>query len=294
MGVAAIWIFYAVLSALFAGLMSVLAKVGIRSTDSSLATALRSVVVLVFAWIMVLVAGSQVGIRTIDTKSLVFLVLSGLATGGSWLCYFRALQLGDINKVVPVDKSSSVITLLLSMVLLGEGVTLPKVAAMVLIGAGTYMMIPHRESAAPAPDGHRWLPYAMGAAIFASLTTILGKIGIAGVESNLGTAIRTIVVVAMAWLMVFIQGGQREIRRIDRRSWVFILLSGIATGLSWLCYYRALQEGPASVVSAIDKLSILITVAFGYFVFSEKLTRRATLGLASIVAGTLGLVFFGR
>ncbi|MDL2259038.1 EamA family transporter [Eubacteriales bacterium OttesenSCG-928-K08] len=284
------WIVYALLSALFAGVVSILAKIGIKNTDSTLATALRTVVVLIFAWLMVFVVGSQTTIADIEPESLIFLILSGLATGGSWLCYFKALQLGDVNKVVPVDKSSTVLTMLLSMIFLGEGITLIKVAAMALIGIGTYLMIERKESGKQDGKGYKWLIYAVLSAVFASLTAILGKVGIEGVESNLGTAIRTIVVLVMAWLIVFMQGKQRDIKQIDKRSWVFITLSGLATGLSWLCYYRALQEGPASVVVPIDKLSILITVAFGYFILHEKLKKQSTIGLVLIVAGTLSLL----
>lgn len=284
------WIFLALASALFAGIMSILAKIGIKNVDSTVATALRTVVVVIFAWIMVFVVGSQNTISSIDTKSLVFLILSGLATGGAWLCYFKALQIGDVNKVVPVDKSSTVLTMLLSMIFLGEGITALKVVAMVLIGGGTYLMIERKASTNEDQQGNKWLFYAALSAVFSSLTAILGKVGIAGVESNLGTAIRTIVVLIMAWLIVFLQGKQGEIKEIDKRSWVFIGLSGLATGLSWLCYYRALQDGPASVVVPIDKLSILVTVAFGYFVLGEKLSKRALIGLISIVAGTLCLI----
>lgn len=284
------WIFYALGSALFAGIMSILAKVGIKDTDSNLATALRTIVVLIFAWIMVFVVGSQTGIKNIDTKSFIFLVLSGLATGGSWLCYFKALQIGDVNKVVPVDKSSTVLTMLLSFIFLGDQLTWIKIAAMILIGGGTYLMIERKESTTEEVKGYKWLIYAIFSAVFASLTAILGKIGITGVESNLGTAIRTIVVLIMAWLIVFIQGKQHEIKNIDKRSWVFIGLSGLATGLSWLCFYRALQDGPASVVVPIDKLSILITVTFGYFVLNEKLSKKSALGLVMIVTGTLSLL----
>jgi len=284
------WIFYALASALFAGIMSILAKVGIKNVDSTLATALRTVIVVIFAWLMVFVVGSQDSIAKIDARSLAFLVLSGLATGGSWLCYFKALQIGDVNKVVPVDKSSTVLTMMLSFIILGEELTLLKVIAMVLIGAGTYLMIERKETIANDIKGYKWLIYAVLAAVFASLTAILGKVGIDGVESNLGTAIRTVVVLIMAWLIVFWQGKQRNIKDIDKRSWIFITLSGFATGLSWLCFYRALQEGPASVVVPIDKLSILVTVAFGYFVLHEKLNKKTAFGLFMIVAGTLSLL----
>ena len=285
------WIIYALASALFAGIMSILAKVGIKNTDSTLATALRTVIVVIFAWLMVFVVGSQDTIANIDVKSLVFLILSGLATGGSWLCYFKALQIGDVNKVVPVDKSSTVLTMLLSFIILGEELTLLKVIAMILIGIGTYLMIERKETVSNDVKGYKWLVYAVLSAVFASLTAILGKIGIDGVESNLGTAIRTVVVLIMAWLIVFWQGKQRNIKDIDKRSRIFIVLSGLATGLSWLCFYHALQEGPASVVVPIDKLSILVTVAFGYFVLHEKLNKKTAPGLFMIVAGTLSLLF---
>ncbi len=284
------WVFYALASALFAGIMSILAKIGIRNVDSTLATALRTVVVAVFAWVMVFMIGSEKAIRAIGAKSFVFLVLSGLATGGSWLCYFKALQIGDVNKVVPIDKSSVVLTMLLSLVFLHEEITFVKLGAMGLIGLGTYLMIERRQTMARGAKGCRWLVFAGLSAVFASLTAILGKVGIEGVESNLGTAIRTIVVLIMAWLVVFMQGKQKEIKRIDKRSWLFIGISGLATGLSWMCYYRALQEGPASVVVPIDKLSVVVTVAFGYFVLHEKLKKQSTIGLALLVAGTLCLL----
>lgn len=288
------WIVLAFGSALFAGLTAILAKCGIRDTDSNVATALRTAVVLLFSWLLVFLVGSQNTIGAITPKTWLFLVLSGLATGGSWLCYFRALQLGDINKVTPVDKSSTILTMLLAVLFLREELTVLKGLCMVLIGAGTYLMIQKKRS----PDaveshgakGHLWLLYAAGAAVFASLTSILGKVGIEGVESNLGTAIRTAVVLVMAWIVVFVTGKQNAVRQIDGRSWLFLTLSGLATGGSWLCYYRALQTGPASVVVPIDKLSIVVTIAFSYFVFRERLTRKAAVGLIMIVAGTLLLL----
>lgn len=284
------WLVFAFGSALFAGVTSILAKCGIRQTDSTVATAIRTVVVLAFSWLMVFVVGSQDQLRALDARTLVFLILSGLATGASWLCYFKALQLGDVNKVVPVDKSSTVLTILLAAVLLGEGISLAKGAGTVLIGVGTILMIEKKPGTAQNGPGGRWLLFALGSAVFASLTAILGKIGIEGVESNLGTAIRTCVVLVMSWVMVFVSGKQREVRHISRREMRFICLSGLATGASWLCYYRALRDGLASVVVPVDKLSILVTVLFSYLVFHEKLSRRAWLGLAGIVAGTLLLL----
>ena len=280
------WILFAFGSALFAGLTSILAKCGIRKTDSTVATAIRTSVVLLFSWLMVFVVGSQGTIRDISGKTLLFLALSGLATGASWLCYFRALQLGDVNKVVPIDKSSTVLTILLAAIFLQEGVSLPKGIGIVLIAAGTFLMIEKKESSGETKSA-AWLWYALGSAIFASLTAILGKVGISGVESNLGTAIRTGVVLVMSWVMVFVTGKQEELKAIPRNELGFICLSGLATGGSWLCYYKALQDGPASVVVPIDKLSILVTVLFSYLVFHEKLTAKSGLGLAGIVAGTL-------
>ena len=280
------WILFAFGSALFAGLTSILAKCGIRKTDSTVATAIRTIVVLLFSWLMVFVVGSQGTIRDISGKTLLFLALSGLATGASWLCYFRALQLGDVNKVVPIDKSSTVLTILLAAIFLQEGVSLPKGIGIVLIAAGTFLMIEKKESSGGTKSA-AWFWYALGSAVFASLTAILGKVGISGVESNLGTAIRTGVVLVMSWVMVFVTGKQEELKAIPRNELGFICLSGLATGGSWLCYYKALQDGPASVVVPIDKLSILVTVLFSYLVFHEKLTAKSGLGLAGIVAGTL-------
>lgn len=282
------WILFALGSALFAGATSILAKVGIQNVNSHLATAIRTAVVLVFSWLMVWITGSA--FNGISTKTLIFLVLSGMTTGASWICYFRALQIGDVNKVVPIDKSSTILTMALAFIILGEPITWQGLLCMVAIGAGTLLMIQKKEGQAASVQGTKWLWYAIGSAVFASLTSILGKVGIEGIDSNLGTAIRTIVVLIMAWVIVFWQGTQREMHQINRKSWVFLLLSGIATGLSWLCYYRALQMGPASVVVPIDKLSILVTVAFAYIAFKEKLTWKAAIGLALIVAGTLGLI----
>jgi len=353
-----VWIFFAFCSAVFAGLTAILSKIGIRNIDSNVATALRTIVVLIFSWIMVFIKGSQKTISQISGYTLLFLVLSGLATGASWLCYFRALQIGDVNKVTPIDKSSTILSMILAFILLGEEITLIKAAAIVLIGAGTYLMIQKSRPADakpaaasdPGPDtgsaadagmkttgtgaaanlnsngnnsdtdagavttstantiaeaitaasavtaanantgGSLWLIYAAGSAVFASLTSILGKIGIEGVESNLGTAIRTIIVLIMAWLVVFVTKKQHTIRGIDKKSIIFLVLSGFATGGSWLCYYKALQDGPASIVVPIDKMSIVVTVAFSSLFLKEKLTFKSLAGLALITAGTLSLL----
>ncbi len=283
------WIAFAFLSALFAGVTSILAKCGIRKTDSTVATAIRTAVVLVFSWAMVFIVGSQTTITTVDWKTIIFLFLSGLATGASWLCYFKALQLGDINKVVPIDKSSTVLTFILAAIFFSEFTWLGAVG-ITLVAAGTFLMIEKKDVKTAEERSNSWFLYAAGSAVFASLTAVLGKIGITGVESNLGTALRTIVVLAMSWMMVFVTGKQKEVGKIDKKELGFICLSGIATGGSWLCYYKALQDGPASVVVPIDKLSILVTVAFSFFVFREKLTKKSALGLLLIVAGTLTMI----
>ena len=282
------WIFFAIGSSFFAGITAILAKCGIQKTNSNVATAIRTIVVLIFAWLMVLITGVEAGISNISGRTLVFLVLSGLATGASWLCYFHALQKGDVNKVVPIDKSSTILTILLALIFLHEGLNIGKGIAIVLIGIGTMLMITRKEITNQGKSSSgSWFIYAVLSAVFASLTAILGKVGIEGVDSNLGTAIRTTVVLVMAWFMVFVTGEQKEVRTVEKKELLFICLSGLATGASWLCYYRALQEGPASVVVPIDKLSMLITIAFSYIVFHEKLTKKAVLGVVLITVGTI-------
>ena len=284
------WLLYAAGSAFFAGVTSILAKCGIRKTDSTVATAVRTLVVLIFSWVIVWIVGSAGQISLISGETFLFLILSGAATGASWLCYFRALQLGNVNQVVPVDKSSTVLTILLALIFLGEGISLSKALAVAAIAVGIFLMLEKKHTPVQKEaKGKGWFFFAIGSAFFASLTAILGKIGISGVESNLGTAIRTVVVLVMAWGMVFVTGKQREIQKIDKKELIFICLSGIATGASWLCYYRALQEGPASAVAPVDKLSVLVTVAFSYLVFGEKLKGRALAGLVLLTAGTVAM-----
>ena len=281
------WILYATGSAFFAGITSILAKCGISKTDSDVATAIRTIVVLVFSWILVLLTRTISGITVISGKTLLFLVLSGIATGASWLCYFKALQIGDVNKVVPIDKSSTILTILLACIFFHEGLSLFKLVCVCLIGLGTMLMINRKEDVKSNSLDKSWLIYAILSAVFASLTSILGKIGISGIDSNLGTAIRTSVVLVMAWLMVFVKNKQSQIKEVDRKELLFIILSGFATGGSWLCFYRALQDGPASIVVPIDKLSILVTIIFSRVVFHEKLSKKALLGLILITVGTV-------
>lgn len=281
------WIAFAFGSAFFAGVTSILAKCGIRKTDSTVATAIRTIVVLIFSWLMVFVVGSQNQLSSLSGKTLLYLILSGLATGASWLCYFKALQLGDVNKVVPIDKSSTILTILLAFIFFNEAINFPKALGVVLIAIGTFLMIEKKDVKAKHTKGKSWFLYAIGSAVFASLTAILGKMGITGLESNLGTAIRTGVVLVMAWVMVFAANKQHHLQTIPKSELGFICLSGLATGASWLCYYKALQDGLASIVVPIDKLSILITILFSYIVFHEKLTRKSAIGLFFIVVGTM-------
>ncbi|MCH3986444.1 MAG: EamA family transporter [Lachnospiraceae bacterium] len=301
------WIVFAFGSAFFAGITAILAKCGIKQTDSTVATAVRTIIVLIFSWLMVLVTGQMDGIGSIGGRTWIFLILSGLATGFSWLCYFHALQIGDVNKVVPIDKTSTILTILLAFLFLGEPVTWASGVGIVLIGLGTFLMIEKKRTANAAAaetadgsgktaviagkrPGRGWMFYAFGSAIFASLTSILGKIGIENIASNLGTAIRTCVVLVMAWMMVLVTGKTGKVHEIQRGELAFICLSGVATGASWLCYYRALQIGPASVVVPIDKLSIVVSIIFSRIVFGEKLSARALAGLILIVAGTMVMV----
>lgn len=286
------WLLMAVLSAVFAGVTSILAKCGIKKTDSDVATALRTVVVLAFSWMMVAVTGSYTPLGQLETRSLVFLVLSGLATGASWICYFKALSIGNVNQVVPVDKSSTVLTVLLAIVLFRETANLAvKLVGTALLAVGIYLMV-EKKPAQEKKAARGWLVYAVGSAVFAALTSILAKLGVRGVASNLATAIRTGVVLVMAWAIVLMKGKGPQIKSLDGRELGFIALSGLATGASWLCYYYAVQHGVLSVVVPIDKLSVVVTVAFSYFVFRERLSRKALAGLGLMVAGTLLMAVF--
>lgn len=286
------WLLAALLSALFAGLTSILAKCGIKKTDSDIATALRTFVVLIFSWIMVLIVGSAKTITSLQPKTILFLVLSGFATGASWLCYFKALSIGDINKVVPIDKSSTILTVLLAIILFKETDNLAiKLIGTVILAVGVLLMVEKKQSQNDTKS-NSYIIYAILSAVFAALTSILAKIGISGVESNLGTAIRTIVVLIMSWLIVGIKGKTKLLKTLDKKELVFIALSGLATGASWLCYYYAIQNGVVSVVVPIDKMSLLITVAFSYFVFKEKLSKKALIGLILMVLATLLMAIF--
>lgn len=287
-----LWLATAILSAVFAGVASVLAKCGIKKTDSDIATALRTVVVLLFSWIMAFISGSANTITSITPKSLLFLILSGVATGASWICYFKALSTGDINKVVPIDKSGTIITVLLAIILFKETNHLAiKLIGTALLSVGVFLMIEKKNTHTDVKSS-AWLPYAIGSALFAALTSILAKIGISDVDSNLGTAIRTTVVLVMTWIVVLMKNKQSQLKNLDKTELVFITLSGLATGGSWLCYYYAIQKGIVSVVVPIDKLSILISIGFSYFVFKEKLSKKALVGLFLLVCGTLAMAIW--
>lgn len=283
------WLAFAVMSAFFAGITAVLSKVGIRNVNSNLGTAIRTIVVFIFAWLMVFVVGAQNGIMSISLKTFVFLILSGFATGASWLCYFKALKYGDVNKVAPIDKSSTILTMILAFIFFHEDITWLKFLCIILIGAGTYMMIEKQDISADSGQKSNWLLWAVLSAVFAALTSILGKIGISDINSTLGTAIRTFVVLIMAWVVVFVTKSGKA-GKITAKDFTFLVLSGITTGLSWLCYYKALQDGPASIVAPIDKLSILVTIIFSYTVLKEKLTKKSLCGLILLVLGTLLLL----
>ena len=283
------WIFAAIGSAFFAGLTSILAKCGIKNTDSDVATAIRTGVVLLFSWIMVFVVGSAETISEISSKSFLFLALSGIATGASWICYFKALSLGNVNKVVPIDKSSTILTVILAIIFFGETENLfVKLICTAFLALGIFMMIEKKDYSGENKKG--WMIYAVLSAVFAAATSILAKIGIDGVESNLGTALRTVVVLAMAWAVVFMKGKQKQVKNIDKKELGFICLSGIATGASWLCYYKALQIGEASKVVPVDKLSVVFTLILAFVFLHEQFTIKSVLGCLLIGAGTLLMV----
>ena len=286
------WIITAILSAIFAGITAILAKCGIKKTDSDIATAIRTVIVLIFSVFMTFIVGSYREVNEISAKALVFLILSGIATGASWICYFKALSMGDINKVVPIDKSSTVMSVLLAMIILQETNNLIiKLVGTILLAIGIFLMV-ERKNQGNKEQNRRWIIYAFLSAVFAAITSILAKIGIDSVESNLGTAIRTFVVLIFAWVIVFAKGKPKELKALDKKELVFIFLSGIATGASWLCYYHAIQKGIVSVVVPIDKLSIVVSIVFSYIVFKEKLSKRAFIGLCLMIIGTLFMAIF--
>lgn len=285
------WLLFAILSSLFAGLTAVIAKVGLKKTDSDCVTALRTMVVLVFAWLMVWIAGADVNLLDADRRSLVLLVLSGVATGASWLSYFHALELGNVNQVVPVDKSSVLITMVAGALLFQEDIGgATGIIGMVLILLGIVLMLPGPWGKGSKSAGKKWFIYALLSAVFASASSLLGKAGIEGIDSNLGTAVRTCIVAVMAWLVVLMKRKGKALRDVRLGNFGVIALSGVATGASWLCYYRALQTGPIHVIVPIDRLSIVFTVLFSSLVLKEKVTAKYAVGLVLNILGTILLV----
>jgi len=286
-----LWLPFAFASAIFAGITATLIKIGTKNVDSNLATALRTVIVLIFTWVSVFIIGSQSAISGISSKTFLFLMLSGLATGASWLCYIKAIQIGNISKVTPVDKSSTVLAIILASLILGESMTPFTLLGMGIIIVGTYLMIQKVANETESNAIRKsWFLYACLSAIFAAMTAILGKVGIEDIESNLGTAIRTIFVLLMALLVVFVRKPSHSVRDVSRHNWLFIILSGIATGLSWMCFYYALQNGPVGIVVPMDKLSIVFTIMFAYFIRRERVSFKMLLGLVLIVMGTMSLL----
>lgn len=280
------WIINAFLSAIFAGMTSILSKMGLEDISSHYVTALRTSVVLVFTWVMYYVTGSSM--QGINSYNFMFIVLSGFATGASWLCYYRALSLADVSQVVPIDKLSTFLTMIFAFVIFHEEVTWVKVVCIFMMFIGTYLM--QKRPQKELNHDKRWLIYAFLSAIFASLTAILAKIGIENVDSQTVTALRTIVVVIMAWIVVFVTKSYSPIALLNKKQLKAIFFSALATGLSWLCYFAALKEGPASIVVPIDKLSIVISILFAYFVLNEKQSIKTILGLICIVISTLLLL----
>ena len=283
------WLIYAILASLFAGVNTVLAKIGLKGVNSHLATALRTVIIVIFSWSIVFTTGSYVELAHVSVRTWIFLIASGLATGASWLCFFYALKFGSVSNVSPLKKSSTVLTIILAFLILGEPARLAQLFGMVFIVVGTVLML-DKKSDVTHEKGANWLLFGLSSAVFASLVTILGAIGIADVEANLGNAIRVVVVLVASWGMVFLTGNQKGIKNIDKRNWVFLVLSGLATGGSWLFFFRALQIGPASGVVPIDKLSILLNILFARLFLGEKQSPRRLIGLTCLLVGTLALV----
>lgn len=285
------WILFAFISSFFAGITSVLSKIGISNVPSHLATAIRTTVVVIFSWLLVLISNTYIPVSEIPNKTLWFLLLSGICTGISWILYFYSIQIGEVNKVAAVDKLSTILTILLAFLLFQETVTIKTLFAIPILLYGTWLMTGFSSlKELTNTSNYRWFFYSFGSAFFASLTAIFGKIGVSNIPSQLGTSIRTIFVLLFAWGLALFTKQQKELPSISKKSWIFLILSGITTGLSWLCYYYSLQQGLASVVVPIDKLSIVITVFFSHFILKETITRSTKIGLCFIIIGTLLLI----
>lgn len=287
-------IILALLAALFASFTAILAKIGIEDVDSNLATAVRTIVVVIMAYLMVVITGQTGNITTVSTKSFIFLVLSGLTTGLSWLAFFKAIQIGDVSKVVPIDKASVVLTIVLSFIVLREPATMPVVAGGVIISIGTFVLIgkdkKKKKQGKKVFNTKSYIFLAIMSAIFAALTNILAKIGIEDVDSNVATFIRTVVIIIFAWGIVFFQGTVKDLKKISRKSYIFLILSGAATGFSWLCYFAALAIGKVSIVNPIDKFSVVLTMILSFIILKEKPTKSTVAGAVLITIGTALLI----
>jgi bacterial/archaeal transporter family protein len=287
-------IILALLAALFASFTAILAKIGIEDVDSNLATAVRTIVVVIMAYLMVVITGQTGNIMAVSAKSFIFLVLSGLTTGLSWLAFFKAIQIGDVSKVVPIDKASVVLTILLSFLVLREPATMPVVAGGVIISIGTFVLIgkdkKKKTQRKKVFNTKSYIFLAIMSAVFAALTNILAKIGIEDVDSNVATFIRTVVIILFAWGIVFFQGTVKELKKISKKSYIFLILSGAATGFSWLCYFAALAIGKVSIVNPIDKFSVVLTMILSFIILKEKPTKSTVTGAVLITIGTALLI----
>lgn len=286
------WIVAAVFSAFFAGITAILSKCGIKNVNSDVATAIRTSVVLVFAWAIVFVTGAYETLSEIDPRSLIFLVLSGIATGASWICYFKALSLGEVSKVAAVDKSSVIFSVLIAIAVFPAERRLwwVKLICLAAVGAGTWLMTEIKRSEEKTKT--TWFFFALLSAIFAAITSVLSKLGMENVNSDCATAIRTGIVLIMAWLIVFAKKETGLVKEVNKKDLLFLVFSGISTGISWLCYFYAIQHGQISVVVPIDKLSIVITVVFSVIFLKEKASSKVWLGLGLLTAGTLCMAIF--
>ncbi|MCV9888630.1 EamA family transporter [Metabacillus halosaccharovorans] len=281
----------ALLAAFFASITGILAKIGMENVNSNLATATRTIIVLIMAFIIVLITDQLHSIIMISTKALLFILLSGVATGISWLFFFRALAMGDASKVIPIDKSSVVLTIILSIVVLGEQAVPHIMVGGALIAVGTFVLIGKNEEKKRFTGSQIYIVYAILGAVFAALTAILAKIGIEDVDSNVATFLRTIVILLFSWAIVFFKGNHKEIKAISSKGYLFLILSGVATGLSWLCYFAALAIGKVSVVAPIDKASVVITMILSFVILKEKVTKSKVIGGVIITIGTVFLIF---
>ena len=282
------YIIYALLASVFSGLTSVFAKTGIKNIDSLLATFLRTIVISLFLFLIVIWKENLNEIFLLDKKTILFLILSGISNTLLWICYFKALDLGTVSKVTPVDKTSIVLTLILSSLFLNEKITTIKIISIVLILSGTFLTI-KKES--KGSKDNKWIIYAILTAVFTSTTTVLSKIGIESTNTTLITFLRTIVVLIILTTITLFKKKYKSIKDIEKRSWLFIILSGLSTSLSWLFYFKALALGEASIVFPIEKLSLVVSILISIIFLKEKVNKKQIIGIIIIVIGT-SLLFF--